>query len=275
MELIDFDARFSDYLNDWIAKNQGKFKRPEDMEDRMPDVYLRWLNKKADWLGGVAPGEYFGQFSDAASLVDAMVDYIDSDISVPDPLLDRIAELQEDAQAPLMTLLRDRDKPREARMAAISLLRQIDSSEPMTDYIRWQVERAEDEELLDNAIESLHSMGARVVKPAMIAFLAASDEGKEALLDVLADYPAEDSVILFAINRFKTCKEKRALYAGYLGKLGDDRALEALMDVAESKDVSYIDFIEIRNAIERLGGEAPYRDFKNDPTYQAVRRLQE
>ena len=78
----------------------------------------------------------------------------------------------------------------------------------------------------------------------------------------------------FALNQFKTRKDKRALYAGYLAKLEDDHALEALLDVAEGDDVSYTDFIEIRSAIERLGSEAPVRDFSNDPTYKAVKRLQ-
>ena len=55
---------------------------------------------------------------------------------------------------------------------------------------------------------------------------------------------------------------------------GEGGALEALLDVAESDDVTYIDFIEIRSAIERLGSEAPVRDFSNDPTYKAVKRLQ-
>ena len=31
---------------------------------------------------------------------------------------------------------------------------------------------------------------------------------------------------------------------------------------------------EIRNAIERLGGEAPIREFNDDPTYQALQKLQ-
>ena len=56
--------------------------------------------------------------------------------------------------------------------------------------------------------------------------------------------------------------------------VGDDRALEPLLDAAEGEDISYIDFIEVRNAIERLGGEAPVRDFSGDPTYAAVKRLQ-
>ena len=98
--------------------------------------------------------------------------------------------------------------------------------------------------------------------------------GKEALLDLLADYPGDEDVFQFALQQFKTTKDKRGLYAGYLAKLDDDRALEHLLDVAEGDDVSYSDFIEIRSAIERLGSEAPVKDWTNDPTYKAFRRLQ-
>ena len=125
-----------------------------------------------------------------------------------------------------------------------------------------------------HTMESLRQMGKQVVKPAKIAFQAADEAGKEALLDLLADYPGDQEVFDFALNQFKNTKDKRALYAGYLAKLDDDHALEALLDVAESDDVTYIDFIEIRSAIERLGSEAPVRDFSNDPTYKAVKRLQ-
>ncbi len=32
----------------------------------------------------------------------------------------------------------------------------------------------------------------------------------------------------------------------------------------------YLDFIELRNAIEELGGTAPEREFDDDPTYDAL-----
>lgn len=275
MEIIDFDAHFADHMNAWIEKNRARFKCPEDMEDEAPDVYLRWLNEKADWLGGKTPGEYFEQFDDPQLLVDWLEAYTHSDAAVPDVLQDRIAELGEGSEQPLLKLALDQNAPCEARMTAIALLRQIDSRAPMVDFIRWQVERQEEDDLLDNALESLHEMGDSVLGPCKIAFRAADEAGKEALLDVLCDFPAEDMAVSFAIEQFKKTPDKRALYAGYLGKLGDDRALEALLDVAEGNDVSYIDFIEIRNAIERLGGEAPVRDFQNDPTYLAMRRLQQ
>ncbi len=272
MTIIDFDARFTEVLNKWIEENRHRFRRPEDMEDEVPDVYLRWLNTPADWLEGSAPGEYFDRFSDSAQLCELLCGYIKEGVPVPDPLLDRLAELGDEAA--LMALVKDKTAPCEARMDGIELLRQIDSTLPMVDFIRWQVERDDEDDILDNALESLRQMGEGVRGPAKVAFLAAGPEGKEALLDVLADYPGDEDVFRFALEQFKATKDKRALYAGYLAKLDDDHALEALLDVAEGDDVTYTDFIEIRSAIERLGSEAPVRDWSHDPTYQAFKRLQ-
>ena len=47
-----------------------------------------------------------------------------------------------------------------------------------------------------------------------------------------------------------------------------------LLSVTTVDDVTYTDFIEIRSAIERLGSEAPVRDWSGDPSYQAFKRLQ-
>ena len=272
MKIIDFDAKFTEILTDWIEKNRSRFHRPEDMEDEVPDVYLKFLNTPADWLDGKTPGEYFDQFDDSQALCDLVCDYIREGVPVPDPLLDRLEELADEPT--LLKLALNKQAPCEARMTAIELLRQVDSRLPMVDFIRWQVDRDEEDDLLDNALESLRQMGPDVVRPAKVAFLAADDEGKEALVDVLADYPGDQDVFDFALNQFKTRKDKRALYAGYLAKLEDDHALEALLDVAEGDDVSYTDFIEIRSAIERLGSEAPVRDWTHDPTYRAFKRLQ-
>lgn len=272
MQIIDFDAKFTDVLNDWIEKNRSRFRKPDDMENEVPDVYLRWLNTPAGWLGGVTPGAYFEQFDSSAELCGLLREYISQGVPVPDPLLDRLQELGDEQE--LLNLVRDKTAPMEARMTAIELLRSLESTLPMVDYIRWQVERNDEDELLDNALESLRQMGEAARKPAKIAFTAAGPAGKEALLDLLADYPGDEDVFQFALEQFKTTRDKRGLYAGYLAKLDDDRALEHLLDVAEGDDVTYSDFIEIRSAIERLGSEAPVRDWSHDPTYRAFRRLQ-
>lgn len=272
MQIIDFDAKFTEVLNDWIEKNRSRYRRPDDMENDVPDVYLRFLNTPADWLGGATPGTYFEKYEDSADLCLLLKTYIAEEVPVPDPLLDRLEELGDEKQ--LLELARDKSAPCEARMTAIEILRALESTLPMVEFIRWQVDRNDEDDILDNALESLRQMGEAVRKPAKIAFNAADAEGKEALLDVLADYPGDEDVFQFALEQFKTRTDKRGLFAGYLAKLDDDRALEYLLDVAESDDVSYVDFIEIRSAIERLGSEAPVKDWSHDPSFKAFKRLQ-
>lgn len=272
MNLIDFDIHFTTYLHEWIEKNRSRFKDADAMEEEVPEVYIRFLNTPAPWLQDDTPGAYFDRYSDAAELCAMLKNYIAQLIPVPDPLLDRIVDLDDD-QA-VLALALDKSASCETRMHAIDLLRQLDSTLPMVDFIRWQVDRNEDEELLDNALDSLRNMGSGVRGAAKIAFTAAGEEGKEALLDVLCDYPGDTDVFNFALEQFKVQKDKRALFASYLAKLDDDHALEALYDAAEGDDISYIDFIEVRSAIERLGGDTPYRDFSNDPTFLATRQLQ-
>ena len=72
---------------------------------------------------------------------------------------------------------------------------------------------------------------------------------------------------------FRERKDRRALFAGYLAKLGDDRALPDLTAAAQEKKLPYLTFIEIRNAIEQLGGTCPERDYEDDPEYEALREL--
>ncbi|MBE5801596.1 MAG: hypothetical protein E7319_04840 [Clostridiales bacterium] len=272
MQIIDFDAYFSDYLNQWMEKNANRFHNADEMEDAAPEVYITWLNTPAQWLGGKCPGEAFDDCDNADELIALLIRYMDEDVSVPDPLMDRIVTIGNE-QA-VLTLVKDGNAPIEARMMGVDFLNEMESTAPMVDYLRWQVERKEDEDLLDKALDSLREMGEQVKGPAKIAFRAADQMGKDALLEVLCDFPGDEEVFQYTLERFKTDKLQRALFAGYLAKLEDDHALEALLDVAESDDVSYIDFIEIRSAIERLGSEAPVRDFSNDPTYKAVKRLQ-
>ena len=49
----------------------------------------------------------------------------------------------------------------------------------------------------------------------------------------------------------------------------------ALLRAAADADTNYLDYIELRSAIEKLGGECPERDFDDsDPMYEALSRMQ-
>ena len=123
MQLIDFDSRFADYLRGWIDAHEDEFENSDQMEEQVPEVYQTFLETPADWLEGVKPGEYFDGYSNSDELVRLMSLYIDSHISVPDMLMNRLVEIGGESEKSLMALLDDEGAGNEKKMLAVSLLK--------------------------------------------------------------------------------------------------------------------------------------------------------
>lgn len=272
MKCINFDERFADFTAKWMKEHRGEYKTYDEMEDDLPRVYTEFLNMPAKWLDGVTPGAYFTQFEDAKDLVDWMVQYCQKDIPVPDMLMEQIQAVGRPCEKRLLTLLRDESDviPEEARMTAIGLLRDMGSTLPKMLYIQWQLNREMKDDLADNALDSLRDMGKEALQPMLENLNKANEAGQEALLDVLANFPGHENVYQLAVRLFEKNPNRRALFASYLAKLGDPRALPILIAAANEENCRYMDFIELRAAIEELGGEAPEREFYDDPEYEAL-----
>ena len=275
MNCINFDQKFEQYMGVWMKNNAAKYKNNMDiLEGMMPDVYMEFLAKPATWLGGKAPQDYFSQYSDAAELVDWLCEYERTGVPVPDLLLDRIGELGDAAEAPLLALLDDGSAPDAAVMTAISLLREIESTAPMQRYIERIAALEEPTERADMYAESLQSMGEAVVAPILAVLPAAGETGRDIFADILSNFPGEEETFRLLMERFERCEDRRALFASYLAKYGDDRALPALRRAAEDPQVNYLDFVEISSAIEALGGERPAeREFAGDPYYESLKHV--
>ena len=276
MPIINFDERFADFMSDWMKSHQDQYETFDDMEEDMPRIYVAFLNTRAKWLGNVTPGAYFTQFEDPKVLVDWLAQYCEEGAPVPDllmELMEQITTVGRPCEKRLLELLKDEEATEEAKMIAINLLREMESVLPKMLYITWQLDREGKDELKDNALESLTAMGECVVQPILQELPKANAAGEEALLEVLSHFPGNDLIYKLAIKLFKERKERRALFAGYLAKLGDDRALPELMAAAEEEKLPYLTFIEIRNAIEELGGVCPERTYDDDPEYEALRDL--
>lgn len=272
-ELIDFDTKFADFMSAWLKQHRSEYRNFDEMEADMPRIYTVFLNTPAKWLQGITPGSYFTQFEDPKDLVDWLNDYCESDISVPDLLLEQIVFVGRPCEKRLFELLKDESACDEAKMTAIGLLRDMESTLPKMLYINLQMNRAQEDDLADNAIESLNIMGNCVVQPILQVIQKANLYGQEALLDVLTKYPGNEQVFSLTIRLFTEQPSRRALLAGYLARLGDPRALDTLISAAAEPDCRYLTFIEIRNAIEELGGECPEREFDDDPEYDALNTL--
>jgi len=276
MNCINFDERFERFVADWMRKNAAAYKNNIDrMEAKIPEVYLQWLNTPMGWLDGHTPGAYFHQFHDAGMLTAWMLAYFAKKVPVPDQLFERITALGTKAEEALLAVLDDAGAPEEARLSAISMLTEMESAAPLERYVKWIAGREARDERADMAAESLIAMGRGVVEPVLQAVRGATSAGVETFVDVLCNFPGDPAIYELTIGMFHACPRKRALYASFLGKLGDARAMGALMEAIENPGISYLDYIELRNAIEALGGDVPAdREFFGDPYYESLRRME-
>lgn len=275
MKCINFDRAFERYMAEWIKENSEKYKDDMDViEDMMPDVYLEFLKKPADFLDGVAPQDYFEQFDNTDMLVSWLCDYIAQGVPVPDLLLERVTALGNPAEKSLLALVARDDLPEETQMTAISLLREMESKAPMQRYIDYIASLEEPSDKGDLCAEALMSMGESVVEPILATLSSAGQTGRDIFADVLSNYPGDERIYELMIERFVTRDERRALFASYLAKLGDERAILMLKEAAQSPDINYLDYVEVVNAIEALGGERPpEREFSGDPYYESLRQV--
>ena len=274
MKCINFDHQFELYAADWMKKNAEKYKNNMDViEMMMPDVYMEFLSKPAQWLGGKTPEKYFAQYKDPQMLVDLMCQYEEEKVPVPDLLLERISDLGKKSEASLLALFGKEGVPQAAEMTAISLLREIESTAPMAQYIAFIAQLDEQDEKGDMCAEALLNMGDCVVKPILESLSSAGEAGREIFADILCNFPGDDRIFDLLMELFATQSDKKALFASYLAKLGDDRALDALNEAAMARDINYLDFVEISSAIEALGGDRPAeREFYGDPYYESLKQ---
>lgn len=275
MKCINFDRAFERYMAEWMKENSEKYKDDMDViEDMMPDVYLEFLKKPADFLDGIAPQDYFEQFDNADMLVSWLCDYIAQGVPVPDLLLERVTALGDPAEKSLLALVARDDLPEETQMTAISLLREMESKAPMQRYVDYIASLEEPSDKGDLCAEALMSMGESVVEPILAALSGARQTGRDIFADVLSNYPGDERIYELMIERFVTRDERRALFASYLAKLGDERAIPMLKEAAQNPDINYLDYVEVVNAIEALGGERPpEREFSGDPYYESLRQV--
>jgi hypothetical protein len=275
MKPIDFDRMFSDYAHAWVHERMKTEKNLDAIEAQVPDLYRDWLNRPQAFLGGDTPTQYFARFESPDDLIRLMEAYHAAGVAIPDPLLERLDDMGHAAAAPLTALAADEEMGIALRMTALNLLIELESEEPMALCLDLIDRRRPEDELADVAAELISALGERAL-PAMRERLnGASEEALDTYLDLLCNFPGDERIYKMTEERFLRLADRRSLYANFLAKLGDERALPALLRVAQLSDLNYLDYIEIFNAIEALGGERPAleRSFDGDPAYESLKNL--
>lgn len=101
----------------------------------------------------------------------------------------------------------------------------------------------------------------------MRRFPGPGQAGRDIFADILSNYPGDDRIYDLLVERFAMREEKRALFASYLAKLGDDRAIPHAERSSAKPDINYLDYVEVVNAHRGAGRRRPpEREFSGDRT---------
>lgn len=277
--LIDFDTNFSAHIKKWLDENSDTFKDLSEVEIKMPEIYDKWLNTPQEFLSGSKPNEYFLDF-EAGDLVALMIRYEAKHIGCPDPLMDAISIKKDDALPYLSDIVFGKSQlPKGAdssalKITSLNLVNEIDPSKYIKDYIKCIASTDIDEGVAECMADAV-KVFAKAHKAELIDAVENTDSAlsKQILLDILCNLEPEQRVYEELISMLKMSSDK-ALYASYLGKYGYKEAVKVLLPALDWLNINYLDYIEIRNAIEQLGEEVTHaRNFEGDKYYESMKGI--
>ncbi len=268
--LIDFEKRFSEYLHQYLHSSGLS---EDEIEEQAPELYLSWLASPKDWLDGQSPNSFFDAM-DPGQLVAELGLYLLSDMSIPGPLLNRIADSSEATHPLLIALMQnyEGEKSDEIRTTVAKLIEEMDMPRPFAYYIDVVAAAAEPSDFSEACVEELKNAGQDYIDKVISAYESAtSGYAADCFLDILADMPYDERSYELALERFLYSDTNKAFYASCLGKLGCDKALPYLEEALRQDGLKYFDYISIKNAVEALGGDVMIdRDFSGDSDYESL-----
>ena len=266
--MIDFDKLVEEYLKGWLVAHKDEYTADET-EDMLPELYEEWVTKPCKAIGGVTPEEYFARIKDPEKLVGMFVESSSAG-GACSLLSDRIAETPECAEL-LIRVVLDGKAP-EIVISAMNMLEEMGAEQPFSEYAKWLTDKSVDEGVAEKAAEILKDHAAAVKEQLIAASCGADLKQKQVIADVLVEAGRDERTFALLKELFLS-GENIPYTAGLLGKYGDERAAEFLYPALD--DCNYLEFIEIRNAIETMGGvvDDSYRDFTDDEYYKAIKHL--
>lgn len=105
-------------------------------------------------------------------------------------------------------------------------------------------------------------------------YTAEGDTGKM-LIEILSEYKGNPAIYMGLVS-YLYKGEDVALFARLLGSYGDERAIDVLKSFAEEYELDYNEYMEVRNAVEELGGYFnDDKDYSDDPFYRYLKGLDE
>ncbi len=228
-------------------------------EDEFAEVYDAWLSDFDKWRGA-SPLDLIRQLSDGE-----LIDELKDECASGSPSFAVMENLEKRAPVKQLEELLGCDNGNVVYCAA-ELLRNI-GKPPLEIFARML--DTDDEDLFELLVSALKQEPDRVREVLLEQVKSGDVHKKTAIADILSCGGRDERVFGLLVELF-SLGDNIPLYAGYLARYGDERAAAPLYRALDT--VGYADYIEIRNAIETLGGTVDdYRNFSSDPEYIALK----
>lgn len=270
IKVIDVDQLFDKYISDYVYSNIGKVN-PEEIENKIAQLYVEFGKTALKELNGKTPEQFYEGYS-GKELLNCLREHLASGVAVSDFLCEAITKNPDHEDALVEALSQEQSE--EFILYVMNMLGERASKKPAKRYLEfilWDFS----ESVRELATELLKDMADTVKEDILREFAEADQPKKACLTEVLSCCEKDDRVFDILVAEFAKNQKNIPIYAGYLAKYGDDRALPFLLASIEREKISYADFEELRFAIEALGGEYnKERDFSLDKSYKKIKNTQ-
>lgn len=258
-KLIDFDGLFDEKLAQYMRENAGKYT------ERQWETVIGKLYKQFGDIfvaaAGNTPKGYYAEMSDS-ELVQTLAAHVEEGVPVSDFLC---RELETRGCPDELVTLLDGDNE---QLLTLAVNLAGGNPKAFDAYFRILL-KSGNEDVKEAVCEQLKA-GADHAKERAIELYGKGVE-PELMLEILSRVRERDErVYELLLKEFRT-GEELPMHASYLAEYGDDRALPALLEVIDRDDINYLEFQELKYAIEKLGGEYTRpRDFSEDKYYREI-----
>lgn len=270
MKFENLDKLFELYVQEAVRKNKEKYSSHEALEDDLGMLFNRFENVRIKTLDGKTPKEYAAELREDGEIFDYVSKCLENNIEVTDTICDEVVRA-EGATEYLNGLLYENNKA--AKLLAALLLKEIDDEEVEDIFISVLTNDEMPDEVKTVAFEYLSDGDDCVPEKILEIINSVPEKNQGILVEVLSNFKGRKDVFYWLVTMLQRAEDVPT-YAGLLGRYGDAAAIDILKSFASEVDINYVEFVEIRNAVEELGGEmTEEKDFSDDPYYKYINHI--
>lgn len=263
MKIYDFDGMFDEKLRDYMNKNTTI--KGDEWEDVIPKLYQKFGDTTIKSIGK-SPNTFYQEMTDK-ELISALSTHLKQGVSVNGYLKNQLDK--RDIKPLLLPLLDGCDKE---KAFAVNYL---EDYAPAVEKYLDIIESDASVELKEECIAYIKPFADKVYD--RLCSNVKADKESKIMLEILAFcLQNREAVFNLLLSRFNTDFDGVIENATNLANFGDERAIPTLLEKLEDERINYLQFREIKFALETLGGEyLGERNFEGDRTYEQIKEKEQ